>query len=171
MGGPGWLIAGDLLFVIGVGRDGGLVEPELPGERGDRPAVAVERVRFHPGVLRLQVVPPVVGSELSSPSLAGGTSRFSPQTKGPRVTPRASARFVLNSLQFSCQAGAVLHDQLAEALAEELELGLRIAGLAGLNELPEVVIVEHDNEAPVVLGGVPTPRDEARLVVEASAQD
>ncbi len=35
--------------------------------------------------------------ELSSPSLTGGTSSCSTQTKSPRVTPRASALFVLNS--------------------------------------------------------------------------
>ena len=83
------------------------VEPELPCEGGDRPAMAVEHVQFHPGFLRLQVVPPVRGSELSSPSLTGGASRFSTQTKDPRVTPRASALFVLNSLRYSCPLTAL----------------------------------------------------------------
>ena len=78
------------------------VEPELAGEGGDRPAVAVQCVPFHPGVLRLQSVPPVVALELSSPSLTGGTSRFLAQRKSPRVTPRASALFVLISLDYSC---------------------------------------------------------------------
>jgi hypothetical protein len=63
--------------------------------------VAVEHVQFHPGFLRLQVVPPVRGSKLSSPSLTGGTSAFPSQWKGPRVTPRASALFVINSLRYS----------------------------------------------------------------------
>ena len=84
------------------------VEPELAGEGGDRPAVAVEHVQFHPDVLRLQSVPPVVALDLSSPSLTGGTSRFLTQTKDPRVTPRASAFFVLNSLRYSCPLTVVL---------------------------------------------------------------
>ena len=69
------------------------VEPELAGEGGDRPAVAVEHVQFHPGVLRLQAVPPVVGSELSSPSLTGGTSRVPTQTKEPPGHPEGLCTF------------------------------------------------------------------------------
>jgi len=74
------------------------------GEGGDRPAVAMEHVQFHPGLLRLQSVPAVVALDFSSPSLTGGTSRLSTQTEDPRVTPEGSALFVLNSLQFNARS-------------------------------------------------------------------
>ncbi len=58
--------------------------------------------RDGPGLSMQQaLVPPVRGSVLSSPSLTGGTSGFPCQWKGPRVTPRASALFVLISLRYS----------------------------------------------------------------------
>jgi hypothetical protein len=63
--------------------------------------VAVQRVQFHPGFLRLQPVPPVRCSELDTPSLTGGTSSFPSPWKGPRITPGASALFVINPLHYS----------------------------------------------------------------------
>ncbi len=102
LGRPDPRVIGQRLRGGGIAASRPPVESELAGEGGDRPAMSVEHVQFHPGVLRLQSVPPVVGSKLSSPSLTGGTLWLSTQRKSPRVTPRASVRFVLISLDYSC---------------------------------------------------------------------
>ena len=87
----------------GIALGGPPVEPELAGERGDRPAVAVKHVQFHPGVLRLHPVPPVAGFELEHPEPDRGDAPSRGEIcEGPRVSPRASALFVINSLAYSC---------------------------------------------------------------------
>src|ERR1700738_4288709 len=116
------------------------VEPELPSEGGDRPAVPVEWVQCHPGVLRLHGVPPVDGSKLSSPSLTGGTPVVFDPNEKPSGHPeglctfRAQLSAVLMLTHTLARTGSF---ELVDLIEEQDDPGLRRLGDELLHPLLE----------------------------------